>query len=365
VKVLDNLITRGLDEGLVVARPGGHRLFVMNASARFIWEQRARGTDDTQIPRLMVDYYGIDIKQAESDFRKTLERWRLDGLTAPIGPRRFYEIGDAGFSVEYANSDIEAIVAPILGHLQSETPQSPRDNYEREYAIDAQNGQFILRTDGIEMVTSHALDGVVERLLLDCVMYAYKKVDWLVSTHAAAVGTDHGCILMPGASGAGKSTLTASLLARPHIRYLADDIVLLDRENLYAVPLPGTLVLKSGSWNVLESLLQGLASRTIHRRNNENVKYWAPSPGQVARNPLPVKAVVFPQRGDRGEPPLTPLSPLEGLSRIITAPATISPPITSAVIDGLMEWARGIPFYVFAHGRLEDAAGPIEALLSQ
>ncbi len=365
MKILDNLITRRLDDGLVVARPGGHRLFVMNASARFIWEQRANGASDTEIPHRLADHYGIELAEAESDYRKTLERWRFDGLTAPLGSRRSYEIGGTGFSVEYATSDIEAIVAPILEHLQSTMPRPPRDCYEREFAIDFQNHEFVLRTDGIDALSTPALDSIIEKLLLDLIMHAYEQADWLVSTHAAAVGTEHGCILLPGASGAGKSTLTASMLAQPQIRYLGDDIVLLDRANLHAVPMPGALVLKKGSWVLLESLFEGLASRSIHRRNNVDVKYWAPPVAQIAHRPLPVRAVVFPRRGAPEQPALNHLSSLEGLSRVIAAPATISPPIMSETVDRLMDWAHGIPFYDLAYGRLEDATRLIETLLEE
>jgi hypothetical protein len=364
VKILDNLITRPLDDGLVVARPGGHRLFVMNASARFIWEQRSNGAEDAQIPGLIADHYGIDFQRAESDFRKTLGRWRHDGLIGPSGLRRRYAIGGIGFSVEYGSSDIEATIAPVIGHLQSPTPPSPQDGLEREFLIDCENGQFTIRADGIDVLTTASLDGIVEKLLFDIVMYAYARIDWLVSTHAAAIGTGHDCILLPGASGAGKSTLTASLLTRPQIRYLTDDMILLDRENLCAVPMPGALVLKTGSWDLLDPHLHGLASQTIHRRNNEDVKYWVPNSGQIAGSRLPVKAVVFPSR-DSGslKPVLTPLSPLEGLSRIITAPATINSPITSETVERLIAWAHRVPFYTLAYSRLEDASDPIEQLL--
>jgi hypothetical protein len=167
------------------------------------------------------------------------------------------------------------------------------------------------------------------------------------------------------ASGAGKSTLTASLLMRPQIRYLTDDIALLDRENLHVVPVPGALVLKSGSWELLGSLLPALALRTIHRRHDEDVRYWAPPPARIANTPLPVRAVVFPRRSDQAEAVLTPLSPLEGLNQIISAPATISPPITLDTVDRLAQWARRTPFYTLAYGRLEGAAAPIETLLGK
>jgi hypothetical protein len=242
---------------------------------------------------------------------------------------------------------------------------APQDNFEREFRIDCENDQFVMRADGIDALTTTSLDAIIERLLFDVVMYAYDKIDWLVSIHAAAVSTDHGSVLLPGASGAGKSTLTAFLLTRPQIRYLTDDMVLLDRESLCAVPMPGALVLKTGSWDLLEPHLHGLASQTAHRRNNEDVKYWVPRPEQIAVGRPPVKAVVFPSRdGGLLKPVLTRLSTLEGLSRIITAPATISPPITSETVERLTAWAHRVPFYTLDFSRLEDAGRLIEELLA-
>ena len=50
MKITDQLIRYPLNDGLVVAHPGGHRVFVMNASARFIWELLETGLDPAEIP---------------------------------------------------------------------------------------------------------------------------------------------------------------------------------------------------------------------------------------------------------------------------------------------------------------------------
>ncbi|MDR3466560.1 MAG: hypothetical protein P4M07_11500 [Xanthobacteraceae bacterium] len=363
MKPLDHVIARPLDDGLVVARPGGHRLFVMNSSARFIWEKLASGIDDTKIPSLMADHYGIDIKQAESDFRKTVLGWQREGLAGPLGRRRHYAMARTRFSIDYPDEATEATIAPNFGHLEVAPPASPGANYQKEFTVARVNGQFALRADGIDLIASGTLDMVVERLSADVLMHCYQTVDWVMSIHAAAVAGDDACVLLPGASGAGKSTLAAFLLGRSRVRYMTDDIVVLERGSLAAIAMPGPLVLKSGSWRLLQPVLPALARRTVHRRNGEDVRFWAPDRSQVADAPRPIKAIVFPEHGDHAETTLTALSVLEGLNRLLSAPATISSPITTETVDRLMRWAHGVPFHAMRYGRLEDAAVAVEALL--
>ena len=60
----DEVITTPLGDGLVVVRRRGHHLFALNESARFMWERRAEGVADSEIPALMAARYGIDPAQA-------------------------------------------------------------------------------------------------------------------------------------------------------------------------------------------------------------------------------------------------------------------------------------------------------------
>ena len=99
MKLSDRFITAPLDEGLIVARRNGDRLFVMNGSARFMWERRAQGIPDADIPGLTATHYGINIEQARDDFGKTLRQWQAAGLAEPLGQRHHYAIGCVTFSV--------------------------------------------------------------------------------------------------------------------------------------------------------------------------------------------------------------------------------------------------------------------------
>ena len=131
MKQNEQFITAPLDEGLIVARRHGDRLFVMNGSARFMWEKRAEGVPDVDIPQLTAMHYGIDVEQARDDFGKTLLRWQAEGLAEPPGNYRHYSIGGVPFGVHYPNVTMESVVAPIFAHLEcarnAGNGQSPKE----------------------------------------------------------------------------------------------------------------------------------------------------------------------------------------------------------------------------------------------
>jgi hypothetical protein len=362
MKPTDRFITAPLDEGLIVARRDGDRLFVMNGSARFMWERCAEGIADSEIPRLTAMHYGIDVEQARHDFGKALLRWQAEGLVEPPGSCRHYAIGDIPFSVRCCDAETEAAVAPLFSHLQR--PHSAGNGRApAEFDLSIEQNEFVLRADGIEVLRSADIDAIIDKLTLAVVMHAYKANEWLVSIHAAAVGTRDRCVLIPGESGSGKSTLTAALLSSQRLLYLTDDISLLDPGSFHIRPVPGALVLKSGSWQALEAFLPRLNDLPVRRRGGQDVRYWAPPATQVAPGSLPAHAIVFARYDAAGSGKLTRLSPLDGLSRLITAPCTVSAPITTETIHCVIGWARAIPFYTLVYGSLDEARSIVEDLL--
>jgi len=362
MKQNEQFITAPIDEGLIVARRNGDRLVVMNGSARFMWEKRAEGVADADIPRLTAMHYGIGVEQARDDFCKTLLRWQAEGLAEPPGNRRYYSIGGVPFDVLYRNVAMESMVAPVFVHLEC-ARNLDNGRSSKDFDLASEDAQFVLRANGIEILKCSDIDALIEKLALSVVMHAEDSIKGLVSMHAAAIGTHQHCVLVPGASGSGKSTLAAGMLALGRISYLTDDISPLDGASLRIVPVPGALVLKSGSWQALGSLLPELPDLAIRRRRGQEVRYWSPPVAQVASGPLPVSAVVFPSYESGRKVELGRLSSLEGVSRLIAAPCAVSAPITTETIDRISAWARAIPFYTLAYGSLADATPIVENLL--
>ena len=312
----------------------------------------------------MAAHYGIDISQVEFDLRKTLEQWRREGLAnAPRGRRRRYKLAGITFSITYSDPTIEAVISPVFRHLEVSELQQPKDIESTEFLVEADGCEFMLLADGIELRRSPALDDILERLSSDIVIHSYDRIDWLMSVHAAALGDATSCILLPGASGTGKSTLAACLLARGKLRLLTDDIALLDRTTMNVQPVPGPLVLKRGSWDLISSF-RDIELAPVYRRYGEEVRYLAPDRVQVVDRCLPVLAVVFAERGAATTETPRPITQLEGFQRLIAAPATVKGPISEETLARLIKWSTTIRFYHLPYARPEQAATAVEALLS-
>ena len=359
----DEVITTPLGEGLVLARRHGHHLFALNESARFIWERRAEGIADAEIPALMATRYGIDPAQAVHDFGAAMDEWRAKGLAEDDGPWRYYAIGGRVFRVHCDDPDHETVLAPVLAHLA--LPDDDRDG--RAPAMTVVLGRtgddLAVHRDGAETYRGPSLDTAIEKIAAHVVMFVFDGGGWVLSVHAAAVGNAAGCVLMPGNSGSGKSTITAALLSRGH-GYLTDDIVLFEPDNLHAMPLPCSLTLKSGSWDALAPYLDGLADQPVRRRLGKDTRYWPPPRERIAPRPLPVKVRVFPCHAEAAATRLVPLTALDALNRIVAAPSSIAAPADAGTIRRIVDWVERVPAYRLEYGALEEAVAEVEGLLA-
>jgi hypothetical protein len=351
-----------LEEGIIVARRGSCKLFMIAGSARFVWESKADGVPEVKIPALLARHYRINLAQAEQDVRDVLRLWNNEGLIISKGAHRKYRLAKVGFSIRYEDGDVEVALGPMLEHLVQDAAFSSNE-YQPEFYVGMFGGEFRMRTDYGETLHSIVPDEIVERLFGSIVKFAYEKVDWLFSVHGSAVATENACVLMPGPSGSGKSTLAAGMVARGY-DYVADDLVMFDRPTMRAIPLPMPIVLKSGSWDALEPFILELSSIHPSRRFNQDVKYWTPDKNHITRGPLPIHAVVFPTYRPQATATIVKLSPFETLSRFADASCVMNPPANPESIIQLASWVRSFPAYSLTYGSLSTAITAIREQLN-
>jgi len=359
----DEVITMPLGEGLVLARRHGHHLFALNQSARFIWERRAEGVADGDIPALMAAHYGIDPAQAARDFGAAMDEWRAKGLAEDDGPWRYYAIGGGVFRVHCDDPGHEPALAPVLAHLAVEQGGLDGRAPDMTVVLGRIGDDFAVHRDGAETYRGPSLDTAIEKIAAHVVMFVFGRGGWVLSVHAAAVGNAAGCVLMPGNSGSGKSTITAALLSRGHY-YLTDDIVLFHPDTLHAMPLPCSLTLKSGSWDALAPYLDGLGDQPVRRRLGKDTRYWPPPRERIAPRPLPVKAMVFPRHAAGAATRFTPISALDALNLIVAAPSSIAAPSDADTIRRIVDWVEGVPAYRLDYSVLEEAVAAVESVLA-
>ena len=186
----------------------------------------------------------------------------------------------------------------------------------------------------------------------------------LAYAHAAAVCRGGHSILMPGPGGAGKSTLTAFLVARG-FDYLGDDIIALAEDDGALLPLPTSLSIKSGSWDLVGQFFATLANRPSLFRYGRTMRYLEPEGNYQALTSAPSpSAIVFPAYKAGAPTRLSPLPPLQTMLRLVGAQAALLPPATEGRLAKLVEFVEQTPAYELTYSELPGALQAIEDLLA-
>jgi hypothetical protein len=355
----NSYISMPVDEGLLLARRTDDRLFLFNGSARFMWEQLAAGVDESEIPARVSSNYGIAITQSRKDFQTTLRRWRRERLLPRGGMLQCYELAGLAFNVRFHDAGIADHIRPILAHLSAGPELQSQHQALLEFDFESRDSRVVVTANGIQLIRTDSVGKAIEKLILYLFHYVRDHLDWKVSVHAAAVATTQGCLLLPGSSGSGKSSLTAALLAHDDVEYVADDMALLTGPSLDVVPVAMPLVLKSGSWQALESLLPGLAEKATYSRLGKDSRYWAPPCERIADKPRAVQAIVFPRYAETSGIEMVAISPLETMGRLTAAPCALRPPITATALGEIASFAHRVPGYVLTYGALDAACSAV------
>ncbi len=81
-KAREGVVFRQLDEEWVIYDPANDRLHVLNPTAALVWTHSTGELPLAEIARVIVETFegGVDVKTAESDVTKAVERFREAGL---------------------------------------------------------------------------------------------------------------------------------------------------------------------------------------------------------------------------------------------------------------------------------------------
>src|SRR5579863_8935414 len=249
-----------LEDELVLARHDVHGLFLLNGTARFLWEEFSRRAALAEVVQNFAARYGVPQALASRDIAATLSSWS-QGLLSPAlangRPRAAYSsvfhgfegnaaaveidcvLNGLGFRVLLEAGDLVEEIAPRL--VQIAVSRLPPDLPVLTFAL--MNGEdrvFVFR-DGVCFAEEEKTSGARAILLQEMTVHCDPDRETKVIVHAGACGTDSDCVILAGASHAGKSTLCAALMALGYYCY-SDDSVVLDRQfKVSGMPFPLTL----------------------------------------------------------------------------------------------------------------------------
>jgi hypothetical protein len=292
--------------------------------------------------------------------RRTLRLTSTDESDSALQAQlHFYQLLDVKFSFAYGQRSLEALIHPILAHLELSRPPSEALRLE----ID-RTGEEWRVLHGSKVLGScrdlQSLPPMVQGILSSV---ALRHHDFLLALHAGGIAWADKVMLLVGKSRSGKSTLTAALLGEGW-DYLSDDMILIERESLDAKSMPCSLGIKPGGWELLASRFPRREPPRQHlRADGQSVGYLSPPPPRRGfLLPRTVQWIVFPSLSPAEPGNLQALSPLEGLQRLVTHCCGIPSALQPGDIRRLIEWSAGVSWFELKVGDLDTAVARLKKI---
>jgi hypothetical protein len=227
--------------------------------------------------------------------------------------RHHYRLLGSVFSLEFASPELEALVHPVLAHLEVRAPRVSG----RVFAVTHRASGYHLREAGRLVLSCGVPEGLVPLVVVFLGHAALTRYPHFLTLHAAALGHPGGALVLAGPSGSGKSTLAAALMMSGW-RYFSDDLTVLAEQTLKVVPFPLNLCLKRGAWDMVRPWVPEIAALPVHLRyDGKQVRYLPPSAAARAKRPMAVRWLLFPRVVAGAEAQLYPIERAEALQLLV------------------------------------------------
>jgi hypothetical protein len=379
IPALQDVWEFAIEDFLVLARPDVHGLYLLNSSARFIWQLVKAGVSSEEVVRELASAYRIDREAAARDVRQTLDGWQSGLLSvqpgSASGAAAWKESGwrespssrtSAHFSHNYLikGTNVQLILETalladeIIPRLQS-IPSAPSAPDFVFRVVEDPDGfrifcgdRSIAREDGL---------GAIRAVLLQEIVRICRGLDCLAVFHAGACGYGSRCVIFPGSTQCGKTTLSAVLMKKG-LTFYSDDSVLLERATLAVPAMPFSLMVREGSWSILSPRFPDFESAPILSRFGQRVRFLPPLGGQQDDGSALAAAIVF-ARFDRSAPgEISRLDTLQTLLRLQESGFWVAHDRRS--IRGFLEWLQSTPSYSLSYSDVDRAALIVRELLA-
>jgi hypothetical protein len=345
-----------VDEGLVLARPDIHGLFLLNSSARLIWSEFRRGISQADIVAEFAAHFCVSSDVALRDIEATMASWHQGLLAPPPSPAVFPSsiiggtevcpidcvVNGTPMRVLLESGDVWDEIAPRLEPVRADN-LCPR----LTFTVGSAAGRVLVFRD--DLCIGNEENTAAARIILLQAMAA--PCERLAILHAGCCGG----ILLAGESQSGKSTLCAALMRRG-LSYHCDDSAVLDHEFRVA-PMPFPIMLRSGSWPLLQTRFPELKDAPVYNRWGIDVRFLPLVP---ASDPTLVTALVFVRHEATVETQLAEISVLDSLLALQRTGFWVDH--TPESIERFLGWLARIPRYNLHYAELEQAERVIGAL---
>lgn len=209
--------------------------------------------------------------------------------------KRYYQINDLVFFIEFETAQIEYLIHPKFAHL--EVPQA--SEFMNHFQLFFIGSKIVLIVNGKQIGSwfsemQHFMKGKVSMEILQKI-YNKNEDEWMAVFHAAGISNGKEGILFIGDSGDGKSTISAILMASG-FEVLADDFLPVESATSQLCSFPAAISVKHSAFGLLVKQFPGLEDswEYSYPAFNKTVRYLSsPDSAQGKLKKIPCKALVF------------------------------------------------------------------------
>ena len=352
-------------DGGIVYLDRVRRLYGLNAPAALVWRDLTESAAPAETVARLAEAYSLDVDTAHEwrdlavrSFAESILRDAAEAADAPdaphvADPRPF----DAGVVYRLLGQPVH-VDAPaavldgidtLLGDrmIPARAPASADVLWVR---VTPEGGHLRVESGG-DPPTVETRETVVPDVERRIVQDIVPRVPHFLAFHGALLAQGDRSVLLSAPSGSGKTTL-ALALARAGWSLLTDEMALLDRD-LGWRGLPFRPCVKSDNYGLIAAAFPELGDAMEHVRFGRKVKFL-PLPLDTRR--LTLRTVVFPQYRPGSATELMPISPADGLQRLLAQCIYVPPGFGEKDVTRLISWHEGTNYYALGFGDSQSAS---------
>lgn len=271
---------------------------------------------------------------------------------------RGFRLAGVRFALEFDTRLQADYVLPVFDHLPE---VSPEEADARLRCVRVGRAHEV-RLDGVPVASCWTLGSLAPTVKELVRQSAINSQSYFLQIHAGAIESRGGAILLPGAPGSGKTTLTGACIASG-LRYLTDEVALLEENGLRVRPMPLGLTVKRGAIDLLTPAFPELMKLPEHvRQDGVRVRYLPPPEPFTDDDAVPVRQVVFPRYTPECRTELRVIGRIAALRRLMDECLSLPVALTRANVGDLISWIRQVDCYELRMASLPEAVSLVRML---